>query len=132
MRPDAAVSPTADLPAGSTADAIPTARTFALVPEMGAAATIVAGEGLEASASALRAGLRQVLGGDFPVVSAPVTMAGQDWRLKEEWLDRPLILLGNITNNRVMFALFSHFLEGANAAYPGAVQRQLQFPANDN
>ena len=93
---------------------------FALMEEGRAAATIVVAEGQDAPASALRDGLREALGADFATVTHDEVMQAGNWRLKPEWLDRPLILVGNIENNRAMFALFSRFLEGANAAYPGA------------
>ncbi|MBM3498483.1 MAG: hypothetical protein FJX74_07400 [Armatimonadetes bacterium] len=102
------------------------AQTMELARDGGPGATVVAPADAAASAAALRDGLQRVLGVDFVLVAPDEIMDGPNWRLKDEWLGRPLILLGNVATNRAMFALFSQFLEGANSAYPGSGKYTLR------
>ncbi len=102
------------------------APTLELVHEGKTAAAIVAPPEVAPAAAALRAGLRQGLGVDLPLVAPDEVMAGRNWRLRDEWLGRPLILLGDVANNRAMFALFSQFLEGSSSAYPGPGKYSLR------
>ncbi|MBM3474464.1 MAG: hypothetical protein FJX75_14465 [Armatimonadetes bacterium] len=102
------------------------AQTLELVRDGQPTAAIVAAPDLAGPAAALRDGLRQTLGVEFTVVAPDEVMAGKDWRLNDDWLDRPLILVGNVANNRAMFVLFSQFLEGANGVYPGPGRYSLR------
>jgi hypothetical protein len=82
-------------------------------------AAIVYGEGLESLARELEDACRETLGAEFPIVFHREVMAPGTWRIGEPWASRPLILLGNIANNEAIFSLYSRYLEGVNAAWPG-------------
>jgi len=94
-------------------------------------APIVFGEGLEREAAALKAACGQATNVAHPTVPAANAMAPGTWRLAASWLRRDLILLGNVVNNEAIFALYSQYLAGVNAAYPGPghyVLRSLHQP----
>ena len=80
---------------------------------------IVFGSELEQQATVLASACRTATGATHPIIPAADVMQPGTWRLAEAWLSRDLILLGNIVNNDVIFALYSRYLAGANAAYPG-------------
>lgn len=92
---------------------------FDLADETRGRALIAAGAGLEPQARRLAAMLSEATNGQFEMQAAGGLIEADTWRMKESALSRPLILLGNVVNNEAMFSLYSHWLEGANAAYPG-------------
>ena len=95
------------------------ARRVCLVSAGKPAAVVVPGAGFESAAAELNASLEGVVGARLAVVSDDQVVEPGNWRLRREWLDRPMIVAGNVLSNRAMFALFAHFLAGANAQYPG-------------
>lgn len=83
-------------------------------------ATIVYGGDRAWAAEALQTSLESRLGDlALRLASDDQVVEPGNWRLREEWLCKPLILVGNVVSNRAMLALFAHFLAGANARYPG-------------
>lgn len=83
------------------------------------APAIVHGPSQAAAAASLRDALEPVVGRALEVVPDEQVMAPNSWRLREEWAQRDLIVLGDIEHNRALFALFSQFFEGVNTAWPG-------------
>jgi hypothetical protein len=79
----------------------------------------VHGPAQTAAAESLRDALHASLGTEPEVVLDEEVMEPGAWRLAEPWLHRPLIALGNVDNNRAIFALFSQFFAGVNSAWPG-------------
>lgn len=100
---------------GCTASAF----AFDLVDAKGRGVPVVHGVGLEREAAALAGICRAATGTDHAIVAAATVMQPGTWRLGEPWIGRPLILFGNVADNEAMFALYSRYLAGANAAYPG-------------
>jgi len=95
------------------------AAAFTVTPTDRAPAAIVFGVGLDQDAATLAAASREASGTAPEVLPAADVMQPDTWRLAEPWLNRNLILLGNIVNNEAIFALYSRYLAGVNAAYPG-------------
>jgi Concanavalin A-like lectin/glucanases superfamily len=78
-------------------------------------AVVVAPSGAESLELARR--LAEKLG--IPAVKAIDTVTARCQGLKPEYLDKNLILLGNINNNEAIIPLYAKFLSWADAAYPG-------------
>ena len=92
---------------------------FVLAGGEGPLPAIVHGPDHAEAAQSLRDALRASMGSDPEVVLDDEVMEPGSWRLAEAWLHRPLIALGNVDDNRAIFALFSQFFEGANSTWPG-------------
>jgi len=92
---------------------------FVLAGGDGPVPAIVHGPAEAEAALSLRDALAASLGTKPEVVLDEEVMEPNTWRLAEPWLHRPLIVLGNVGNNRAIFALFSQFFAGVNSAWPG-------------
>ncbi|MCD6360139.1 MAG: hypothetical protein J7M38_04680 [Armatimonadetes bacterium] len=112
------VIPVAIIASAASVSAQPQAR-FVLAGGEGPPPAIVHGPAQAAEALSLRDALHASLGVEPEVVLDEDVMEPGTWRLAEPWLHRSLIALGNVDNNRVIFALFSQFFAGVNSAWPG-------------
>ena len=73
----------------------------------------------EFEAARIRKAIREVTGLDAEMVSDRDVTSEDSWLIKEEYLSRPLIVLGNATDNRAVYALSTRMLTIANHRWPG-------------
>ena len=81
--------------------------------------TLVYGREDAAAARRLRDALALLLGASPPIAEAGEVLEPGTWRLADRWLDKNLVLLGNIHTNRAILPLYSALLAGTSARYPG-------------
>jgi len=83
------------------------------------AATIVYGKATKEHAAELRAQVRELTKLDLPTVSDHEVVEQTRFDYRAPWQSRALILVGNVSNNRALLALYARFLVGVNESYPG-------------
>ena len=83
------------------------------------AMTLVYGRGLEGQAQRLAAALTATSGVPFRVVADAAVLKPDCWQLADEWLQRPLILVGSIYDNGVLLSLAGRRMVACNSEYPG-------------
>ncbi len=115
----ACIGMTAVLIASAVPVSAQTHARFVLAGGDGPVPAIVHGPAETEAALSLRDALHASLGTEPKVVLDEEVMEPGTWRLAEPWLHHPLIVLGNVDNNRAVFALFSQFFAGVNSAWPG-------------
>ena len=58
-------------------------------------------------------------GRDVPCISDDLVVDSETWLVRDEFLSRPMIVLGNATDNKAIYALATKFLTQANRKWPG-------------
>ena len=89
-------------------------------------ATIVCGERWREVAAALSRAISSERGHATPVVLDRGVVKANDWRIADEWIGRPLILLGSIYDNRVLVCLAARRFVACNSEYPGRGRYELR------
>lgn len=92
---------------------------------------IVCPESLAAKGESLRAQLSSKLQANVSLVRDTDILETNSWQPGAAWPAENLIVLGNMSNNRLLFGLAGRLLGGANDVYPGAgryILRTLQSP----
>jgi hypothetical protein len=80
---------------------------------------IVFGDGLEEEGRQVQKIVNDITNRWLPSLADEEVMEGNNWRFHPFWIERPMVLVGNVENNRGMLALLSHYLAGAHSGYPG-------------
>ncbi len=75
--------------------------------------------GGQALGERVRAAVKARGGKDIPCVSDKVVIDQATWLVREEFLGRPIIAMGNIADNKAIYALSTRFLTLANHKWPG-------------
>ena len=94
-------------------------RPIVLARQKKAAATIVHGKATKELAGELKTELRKLTRVRFPIASDAAVVEEGRFDYRENWRDKTLIIVGNVSSNRAFLGLYARFLVGVNRAYPG-------------
>jgi len=101
-------------------------RSIQLTRDKKANITIVYGKGIKQSAELLARKLEKLCVSKIPAIRDYEIIKSGTWQIKDEWLKKNLILLGDIYNNQAILCLGGKRLVGCNSKYPGKGKYELK------